>query len=204
MTANLVARYLSLWFVLFSGCMGSAYALTAGELQRLLQSAPAVDIPFVEQRQSPWLTEVVESRGTVRSLPQGGLEKQVESPKQEIWRLLPDRMEWKSLAPATGNSGNSGNTSNTSKQILFSKAPALGVLSDAIRHVVAGDFPALERDFKVVVQGDAKQWTAHLQPQSTEAVRYLDRLEMQGSGSRLLTLVVVERKGERTTTRFYP
>jgi hypothetical protein len=201
MTANLAARYLSLWFVLFSGCMGSAHALTASELQRLLQSAPAVDIPFVEQRQSPWLTEAVESRGTVRSLPQGGLEKQVESPKQEIWRLLPDRMEWQSLAPATGNSGNTG---NTSKQILFSKAPALGVLSDAVRHVVAGDFPALERDFKVVVQGDAKQWTAHLQPQSAEAVRYLDRLEMQGAGSRLLTLVVVERKGERTTTRFYP
>lgn len=204
MTANLVARYLSLWFVLFSGCMGSAHALTAGELQRLLQSAPAVDIPFVEQRQSPWLTEAVESRGTVRSLPQGGLEKQVESPKQEIWRLLPDRMEWQSLAPATGNTGSAGNSSNTSKQILFSKAPALGVLSDAIRHVVAGDFPALERDFKVVVQGDTKQWTAHLQPQSAEAVRYLDRLEMQGSGSRLLTLVIVERKGERTTTRFYP
>jgi hypothetical protein len=193
--------------------MGSAHALTAGELQRLLQSAPAVDIPFVEQRQSPWLTEAVESRGTVRSLPQGGLEKQVESPKRETWRLLPDRMEWQSLAPAAGSGGNTGNagnssnssnSSNTSKQILFSKAPALGVLSDAIRHVVAGDFPALERDFKVVVQGDAKQWTAHLQPQSTEAVRYLDHLEMQGSGSRLLTLVVVERKGERTTTRFYP
>jgi hypothetical protein len=204
MTAHRIARYLSLWFVLFSGCMGSAQALTTGELQRLLQSAPAVDIPFVEQRQSPWLPEVLESRGIVRSLPQGGLEKQVESPKQEIWRLLPDRMEWRSLAPPAGTGGNTGNASNTSKQILFSKAPALGVLSDAIRHVVAGDFPALERDFKVVVQGDAKQWTAHLQPQSTEAIRYLDRLEMQGSGSRLLTLVVVERKGERTTTRFYP
>jgi hypothetical protein len=198
MTANPVARYLSLWFVLFSGCMGAAHALTAGELQRLMQSAPVVDIPFVEQRQSPWLAEAVESRGTVRSLPQGGLEKQLEFPKREIWRLLPDRMEWKSLA-STGD-----NTGNTSKQILFSKAPALGVLSDAIRHVVAGDFPALERDFNVVVEGDAKQWTAQLQAQSTEAVRYLDRLEMQGSGSRLLTLVVVERKGERTTTRFYP
>jgi hypothetical protein len=198
MTANPVARYLSLWFVLFSGCMGAAHALTAGDLQRLMQSAPVVDIPFVEQRQSPWLAEAVESRGTVRSLPQGGLEKQLEFPKREIWRLLPDRMEWKSLA-STGD-----NTGNTSKQILFSKAPALGVLSDAIRHVVAGDFPALERDFKVVVEGDAKQWTAQLQAQSTEAVRYLDRLEMQGSGSRLLTLVVVERKGERTTTRFYP
>jgi hypothetical protein len=105
MTANLFARYLSLCFVLFGGGMGSAHALTAGELQRLLQSAPAADISFVEQRQSPWLTEVLESRGTVRSLPQGGLEKRVESPKQEIWRLLPDRMEWRSMAPSADSGG---------------------------------------------------------------------------------------------------
>ena len=191
MTAHL-ARFLSLCFALANCCMGTAYALTANELQQLMQSAPpAADIPFYEQRQSPWLTAPVESWGVVRSLPQG-LEKQVESPKQETWRLLPDRLEWQ------------GSAGGGSKQILFSKAPALAVLSDAIRHVVAGNFLALERDFNVSVQGDAKQWTAHLQPQTAEVARYLEYLEIQGSGSQLLVLVVVERKGERTTTRFSP
>ncbi len=190
MTAHL-ARFLSLCFAFVSCCMGTAYALTASELQRLMQSAPAADIPFYEQRQSPWLTAPVESRGIVRSLPQG-LEKQVESPKQETWRLLPDRLEWR--GPVGGGS----------KQILFSKAPALAVLSDAIRHVVAGNFLALERDFNVSVQGDTKQWTAHLQPKTAEVARYLEHLKMQGAGSQLLVLEVVERKGERTITRFYP
>lgn len=190
MTAHHV-RFFSLCLAFSSCCMSAAYALTASELQRLMQSMPTADIPFYEQRQSPWLAEPVESRGIVRSLPQG-LEKQVESPKQETWRLLSDRLEWRGSAGAS------------SKQILFSKAPALAVLSDAIRHVVAGNFLALERDFNVSIQGDTKQWTVHLQPQTADAVRYLEHLEMQGSGSQLLVLVVVERKGERTTTRFFP
>ena len=171
--------------------VSAAQTITTGELQRLLQSAPAGDIRFQEQRQSPWLAAPVESRGFVRSLAQG-LEKQIESPKQETWRLLTDRLEWR------GPDG-AGN-----KQILFSQAPALAALSNAMRRVVAGDMLALERDFRVTLQGDAKLWTAHLQPYTPDVARHLDYLEMQGAGPQLLVLIVVERKGERTTTRFYP
>lgn len=190
MTA-LTARFL--WFCIawMGWGVSAAQTITTNELQRLLQSAPAGDMKFQEQRQSPWLAAPVESRGLVRSLPQG-LEKQIESPKQETWRLLPDRLEWRGPEGA-GN-----------KQILFSQAPALAALSNAIRRVVAGDLLALERDFRITLQGDAKLWTAHLQPHTPEAARYLDYLEMQGAGPQLLVLIVVERKGERTTTRFYP
>ena len=174
------------------GCSASAaQVITASQLQKLLQAAPVSDIKFQEQRQSPWLAVPVESRGIVRSLPQG-LEKQVESPKQETWRLLPDRLEWR------------GPVGAANKQILFSQAPALATLSNAMRHMVAGDLLALERDFRVTLQGDAKLWTAHLQPHTPDVVKYLDYLEMQGAGSQLLVITVVERKGERTTTRFYP
>ena len=190
MTASM-ARFMLLCFCVFGSGMTAAQPLTTGELQKMLQSAPKVDTPFHEQRQSPWLASPVESRGIVRSLPQG-LEKQVESPKRETWRLLSDRLEW------TGPDG-IGN-----KQILFSKAPALAALSDAMRRVVAGDLLALARDFQITVQGDSTLWTARLQPNSVEVSRHLDHLEMQGAGNQLLVLIVLERKGERTMTRFYP
>lgn len=186
-----MGHFLLLCLAVMGWGASAAQTLTTSELQRLLQSVPPADMRFQEQRQSPWLAAPVESRGTVRSLTQG-LEKQIESPKQEIWRLLPDRLEWR------GPDG-AGN-----KQILFTQAPALAVLSNAMRHVVAGDLLALERDFRITLQGDVKSWTAHLQPQTPEATKYLDYLQMQGAGSQLLVLTVVERKGERTTTRFYP
>ena len=185
------ARFWLFCIALMGWGVSAAQTITIGELQRLLQSAPAGDMRFQEQRQSPWLAAPVESRGVVRSLPQG-LEKQIESPKQETWRMLPDRMEWRGPEGA-GN-----------KQILFSQAPALASLSNALRRVVAGDLLALERDFRITLQGDAKLWAAHLQPYTPEVAKHLDYLEMQGAGPQLLLLTVVERKGERTTTRFYP
>lgn len=190
MTAH-TARFVLLCFSLLGWGVSEAQTITTGELQRLLQSAPAGDIRFQEQRQSPWLAAPIESRGLVRSLPQG-LEKQIESPKQEIWRLLPDRLEWR------------GHDGVGHKQILFSQAPALAALSNAMRRVVAGDMLALARDFRITLEGDAKRWTAHLKPYTPEVARHLDYLEMQGAGSQLLVLIVVERKGERTTTRYYP
>ena len=186
-----VARFLLFCIALSVSGVCTAQAITTTDLQRLLQSAPVGDIRYQEQRQSPWLAAPLESRGIVRTLPQG-LEKQVESPKQETWRMLPDRLEWR----GPGGLGY--------KHVLFSQTPALGMLSNAMRRVVAGDLLALERDFRITAQGDAKMWTAHLQPHSAEAMRYLDHLEMQGAGNQLLMLTIVERKGERTTTRFYP
>ena len=190
MTAQ-VARFLLLCFALFGWNASTAQTLTSPELQRLLQSMPLMDTPFQEKRQSPWLDAPVESRGIVRSLPHG-LEKQIDFPRRETWRLLPDHLEWK----GPGEVGN--------KQILFSQNPALAAFSNALRRVVAGDLLALESDFRVTVQGNPKLWTVYLQPNTAELARYLDHLEMQGAGAQLLVLIVVERKGERTTTRFFP
>lgn len=186
-----VTRFLLFCIALSGSGVCTAQAITTTDLQRLLQSAPVGDIRYQEQRQSPWLAAPLESRGIVRSLPQG-LEKQVEFPKQETWRLLPDRLEWH----GPGGLGY--------KHVLFSQTPALGMLSNAMRQVVAGDLLALGRDFRITVLGDTKMWTAQLQPHTAEAMRYLDHLEIQGAGNQLLILTIVERKGERTTTRFYP
>lgn len=186
-----ITRFFLYGITIICWSAGSAQSITAIELQRLLQSAPSGDIRFQEQRQSPWLAAPVDSRGVVRSLPQG-LEKQIESPRRETWRLLPDHLEWQ------------GPAGTTNKQILFSQAPAVAVLSNTMRRVVAGDLLSLERDFRIVLQGDAKSWAAHMQPYTPDVARYLDYLEIQGAGSQLLVLTIVERKGERTTTRFYP
>ena len=75
--------------------------------------------------------------------------------------MLQDRMEWR----GPGGVGY--------KHILFSNTPAFAMLSNAMRRVMAGDLLALERDFRITAQGDSKMWTAHLQPRTEEAIRYL-------------------------------
>ena len=173
-------------------CAGAAAdAITVPELQRLLQAAPKQSVPFQELRESPWLAAPMASRGTLRSTPQW-LEKHVESPRQETWRLLPDRIEW----TGPGGAGN--------KHIMFSQAPALAALADVMRRVVAGDIAALERDFRIQVQGDEAAWRSQLQPRSADVGRYIESVELQGTGNRLQVIIVNERQGGRTTTRLEP
>lgn len=169
----------------------TAYALTAPELQHLLQASPRPSVEFQELRESPWLSSPVTSRGTMRSTP-GSLEKQVEFPRKETWRLLPDRIEWQA-APGS-----------PVKQILFSQAPALAALSDVMRYVVAGDIVALQRNFDIRISGDERVWRAQLKPRNPEVGRNLEEVELQGTGGALQVIIVIQRQGERTTTRLQP
>ncbi len=178
---------------LVCGTAAAAASLTAPELQRLLQSAPLKPVEFVEIRESPWLAQPVETRGTMISRS-GVLEKRIERPREEVWRLLPDRVEFEGAGP-------SGVAANGRKQILFSQSPAVAVLSDTLRHLVAGDLSALERNFRIDVSGEPAAWSARLTPFTGEAVRVIDHVDLQGAGSELRVIVVVDRPGERITTR---
>lgn len=165
-----------------------ANALTLPELQRMLKTGPAHSFAFQESRESPWLSAPKESRGTMHS-SQGLLEKRVVYPQQETWRLWSDRMEW------VGPDG------ATNRQISFKDAPAVGALANALRLVVAGDLAELEADFRIELQGDERRWTVRLQPRNPNVGKRIDHLELEGAGAALQVVVLVERQGERTTTR---
>jgi hypothetical protein len=189
---SVVARFgIAIAFLVACGTAKTSAALTLEELQRLLQATRSTAVSYAELRESPWLTTPVESRGTLHSLPDS-LEKRVETPRPETWRILADRLEW------VGPDGSRG------KSILFSKVPAVGVLADALRRAVAGDLGALERDFRIELQGDRQAWAAQLLPLRAETSRYLDHLRLEGSDGRLRTITIVERKGDRTTTHLFP
>ena len=190
MTKGLL-RKLAATLALTIGAEGSSFALTVPELQRLLQASPPKTVAFAETRESPWLSAPAETRGTMISRPDS-LEKHVEAPREETWRMLPDRVEYE----GPGGTGR--------QQVLFSQSPAVAVLANALRLVVAGDLIALGRDFRVDVHGDQRTWTARLTPTAGEAARYLDLLQLEGAGSELRVITVVELHGDRTTTRLFP
>jgi hypothetical protein len=174
----------------FAALAGAAHALTVAQLQALLQAQAKQDARYEETRESPWLPAPVSTRGTLHAGPQA-LEKRVEAPRAETWRLLQDRLEWQGAG-------------GERKQILFSQAPALQALADVTRRAVAGDLVPLERDFNVVVSGDEHVWSARLAPRTPLVARQLDAVELQGTGGHLRVLIVTERNGERTTTRILP
>jgi len=168
-----------------------AQTLTVTDLQRLLQKSTKTSIAFTELRESPFLPAPITSTGTLRLIP-NGMEKRVETPRPETWRMLSDRLE------LVGPNGTDG------KQILFSQSPALASLAAVMRHTVAGNLVALQDDFRIQLTGDQRIWTAQLQPRVAGTARYIDHVELQGTNSQLQVIIVVGRQGDRTTTRLLP
>lgn len=176
--------------VLLVLCWPAAQAMTVLMLQRLVQAEAVRQVAYHETRESPWLTTPVVSSGTLHDMG-GYLEKRVATPRRETWRLWPDKIEW---VDADGG---------RSKVIGHDKAADLAALSHLMRRVVAGDFTGLERDYLIDISGNESLWSARLTARRSDAIRAVNHVELQGTAGRLQVIVVVERQGERTTTRLH-
>lgn len=179
--------------VLGLACTGTiaAQTITVASLQQLLKQAPSRELRFHETRESPWLSAPAQSSGRMKSTATM-LEKNVEQPRRETWRILSDRMQLS--VPGTAEV----------KEIMLADAPAVAVLAHALRHTMAADLHALEADFTLVPGGDQRLWTLRLTPRRPEVARLIHQLELQGSGALLQAIVVLEDQGVRTITRLSP
>ncbi len=166
-----------------------AQPLTPATLQRLLQQAPQREVVrFREERESRWLATPVVSSGTL-ALSADALEKRVDVPKRETWRILADRIQ---LIRGDAQSVT---------ELRFDHAPAVSALAHATRDAVAGDLQALERDFQLTLSGTTVRWTLAMRPRLAGVAQYLKEMELQGSRGRLQVILILDSQGDRTSTR---
>jgi hypothetical protein len=178
---------------LAAGCaVGAAWAqpLSVSRLQRMLQDMPQAEVRFTELRESRWLATPVESSGTLRSSA-NVLERQVELPRRETWRILDDRMQLSTQG------------SDKVMEIPLDRAPAVAALAHTLRNAMAGNLDALNVDFQLALSGDERDWLLQLTPRRSDVARQLRQISVQGAGRRLSAIVIVESQGDRTTTRLH-
>lgn len=188
MRSGPLCRAASIAVLLAGAGPSGAQAIGVPELQRLLQAAPLREARFHETRESPWLSAPVQSSGTMKSNA-GALEKDIQEPRREMWRILDDRIQL--IVPGAA----------AAKEVMLTESPAVAVLARAWRQVMAGDLQALDQDFRLVPGGDARLWTLSMTPRHPDIARGLKQLELQGTGARMQVIVIHESQGERTTTR---
>jgi hypothetical protein len=177
--------------LLAGAALATSPPFSVADLQRLLQQAPARVLRFQETRESPWLAAPVESSGRL-SASATLLEKVVEQPRRETWRILPDRLE--RIVPGATEPA----------RLLYSDSPAVAALAETLRHVMAGDLRALEKNYSLALGGDLRLWTVQLTPRNAQTARFLKQLDLQGNGAQLRVIVMLEPQGERTITRLSP
>src|SRR4029453_971557 len=158
-------------------------ALMAGRAR-----AGGVVAEFRETKQLALLSAPLESRGVLHFLP-------------------PDRMLRRTLEPAPSSLLVDG------RRVVFREAPgaAPGALSadpsarefvDNFTPVFRGDLAALQRRYETRFESDPPRWRLVLEPKDAMLRRFVASLTLSGEGESMREMVLVERDGERTTTRF--
>ena len=184
---NRIRRRLVAMLLATAAVGAAAQPFDTAALQRLLQDTPRQPVRFTETRESPWLDTPTQASGSLR-MQSGVLEKTIERPRRETWRILDDRMQQVTEGSAP-------------REIRFADVPAVAALAHALRSTVAGDLQALERDFVPTLTGNAQQWTLQLKPRQSRVAQSLKLLELRGARGRVQAIEIVESRGERTTTQ---
>lgn len=178
-----------LCLALASAAVASAETITLDRLESILSASKKEPIKFEELRESPWLETAEHSHGTMHALPDF-LEKRVEFPRNEIWRLYADR-----IVRVEYSEGEA-------QEVSFGNSEQIAVFANALQRIAIGQFSELKSAFQLSLTGDEGDWSVRFKPRSADVQQYLEWIEATGNGSALRKIIVMEPGGDRTTTRF--
>lgn len=131
------------------------------------------------------------------------LEKPVES-SGELSYSAPDRLEKKTIKPKPETMLLEGGvlTIERGKRrhvLQLQDYPELAGFIDSIRGTLAGDRKALERSFKLQLEGDAARWTLTLLPSDIRMAQTVQQIRIAGSHDNLRTIDILQTDGDRSS-----
>lgn len=198
------------------GCLAVALAIAAGPgparagdagppgLDRLLAALAAAApgrVRFTEERHLELLTVPVRLSGTLSFVPPARLERHVLMPREERWTIDGDQVEVETPA--------AGDRSEDSIVIALSDHAPLAALVTGLRAILAGDAAALAAVYTIALDGgagdaDRAGWSLRLTPRPATFREAVQEVRLDGTGSGIATIEVIETDGDRTLIRIDP
>ncbi len=119
----------------------------------------------------------------------------------ELYYAAPDRLEKRTLKPKPESmvleQGMLTIERGRQKHRLQLQAhPELAVFIDSIRGTLAGDRKALERSFRLQLDGTAEQWTLQLVPLDKKMLAVVERIRMTGVRDAVRSVEVNQADGD--------
>ncbi len=178
------------WVIGFMGVLLaglSPAALAAWDLQQLMDTlaqSRSGSATFVEKKHIALLDKPVESSGELRYTAPDRLEKRTLKPRPELMvvqggELLIERGRQK-------------------YQLQLQAYPELAAFIDSIRGTLAGDRQALERNYRLSLDGNAERWTLQLQPLNEKMKALVQRIRITGLGDQLHSVEILQSDGDRS------
>ena len=174
---------LALIFLGFSLYLPAAQ-LRVDELMGALANNTHGAATFTEMKYLSILDEPVESSGELLFVPPDRLEKHTLKPRIEALVLKGE------VLTVEGPLQNHG--------LSLKDYPEVGGMIEGIRATLAGDRRALERLYRLGLEGGSDRWTLVLTPLDTRLNRLIDRIRMEGTGGELRKVEIWQADGDHS------
>ena len=170
----------------------SADAPATWNVETLMQQLSEVrqsQARFVERKYLKVLNAPLELSGTLTYTKPGRLEKRTLKPKPETLTVADDQLTLENPAR------------NERRVLKLQDYPVLWGFVESIRATLGGDIKALERFYRVELEGSAARWQLFLVPRDRKMNEVISLIRIDGSQARLDIIEVQEARGDRSVMK---
>jgi outer membrane lipoprotein-sorting protein len=146
---------------------------------------------FVERKYLKVLKAPLELSGTLTYVRPGRLEKRTLKPKPESLIVADDKLTLE-------NPGR-----NEHRVLKLQDYPVVWGFVESIRATLGGDIKALERFYRVELEGGPAKWQLYLTPRDRKMNEVISLIRIDGSQARVNTIEVQEARGDRSVMKIY-
>lgn len=130
------------------------------------------------------------------------LDKPVESSGELVY-TAPDRLEKRTLKPKPESMIVEAGTLTIERgrqkhRLQLQEYPELAAFIDSIRGTLAGDRKALERNYRLSLNGSVEQWTLQLLPVNDKMQAVVTRIRIAGNRDALRSIEITQADGDRS------
>lgn len=139
---------------------------------------------FVEKKYIAILDKPVESSGELVYTAPDGLEKRTLKPKPESMVIKGDEL-FIERGPQK-------------HRLQLQAYPELAAFIDSIRGTLAGDRKALERSYRLSLEGTDQRWTLRLLPLNEKMAASIQRISITGTREQVKSIEITQADGDRS------
>lgn len=162
-----------------------------GRLMRQLSEVEHSQARFVERKYLKVLKAPLELSGTLTYVRPGRLEKRTLKPKAEMLTVADDQLTLENPAR------------NERRVLKLQDYPVLWGFIESVRATLGGDIKALERFYRVELEGGPAKWQLYLAPRDRKMNEVISLIRIDGSQARIEAIEVQEARGDRSVMKIY-
>jgi outer membrane lipoprotein-sorting protein len=181
---HLAGRVMLGVLVLGFSLSAQAAEFTVGQLMGAMANSKHGAANFTEKKFISILDQPVESSGELLFVPPARMEKRTLKPMVETLVLDRDVLTVER---------------QMQRHVLQLKDyPEVAGMIESIRATLAGDRQALERSYRLTLEGSRDRWTLVLTPLDTRVARVVARIRMEGTRDEVRTVEILQADGDRS------